>query len=104
MKKYQSKYYKKNKEARLNYGRKYYSEHKEEIRIYQNNYHKEYYKRRQMRKYIIKEREEKNIIYIKYQDNKKRKLLRKYWNIWYDKVFGYRERERLREILTVRFD
>ena len=34
---------------------------------------------------------------------KERKLMRKYWNIWYDKVFGERE-NKIREMLTLRLD
>ena len=103
---YMSDYYKKNRKARIAYGKKYYIEHRVEIRSYQNNYHKRYYcnKTNKMSKH-----EEKYQIKLKIKKKKRkkeikeRKLVRKYWNIWYDKVFGERE-NKIRELLTLRFD
>lgn len=109
-----SEYYKRNREARLAYGRKYYRENRIAIRIYQNNYHRGYYYRNKMRTEIKTGRKENHQIYLKHQAKLKRKkkkrkkarkekkLMRKYFNIWYDKVFG--ERDRLKELLTLRWD
>ena len=33
---------------------------------------------------------------------RKRKLIRKYWNMWYERVFS--ERNRIREMFILRFD
>ncbi len=100
-------YYKNNREARLAYGKKYYRENKTKIRIYQNNYHRRYYYKKKFNIMIDDGRKENHKIYLKYQANlkkkKERKLMRKYFKIWYKKVFGERDEIR-REMFIVHFD
>lgn len=107
-------YYQLNRDSRLAYGKRYYIKNREKIRVYQNNYLKGYYYRKKMNIYLKKGGEQNHEWYLQFQANKKKKrkerkkerkrikLIRKYWDIWHQQVFG--ERDRIRELLTVRFD